>query len=235
MFDPLVKISTPGGIGRASLMLAVLCLGLTACTQGKAPEAKPQPVTPSIKPIAPIKVTAPPPNDAKTEDNKYLALYNRIIADNPGDYVALYRRGKYKEAMKDDKGALADFEQSIKVNPLQSDHPGINSTPDERTLRAWSNQDGGYMLCMHGRFREGAAALSHAITLRPNYADNYQNRGAAYRQLGLIGLAKQDFAKAEYLRKANLPDLCLTAPTMLSTSEHSAQDMTQPVSKHNAD
>lgn len=150
-----------------------------------------------------------------------LAGYEAALKRNPRDYVALYRRGKHKEASNDLKGAIADFTKSLQFNPLKSEHCKSETSASEKTLRAWANQDLGYIYCMQGKYQMGVDALSRAIVLRPNYADNYQNRAAAYKILGMAELSRRDLVKAKYLRKAALTDDCLTAPISLQVDKYS--------------
>jgi tetratricopeptide (TPR) repeat protein len=157
-----------------------------------------------------------------------LFVYNKLLELHPDDYCALYGRGKYK-AGTSPAGAIRDFKQSLHVNPLQTDSYTKKTNKDQRTMRAWAFQDLGFIYCMQGKFQDGADCLTHAITLRPAYPDNFQNRGAAYQKLGKFDLAKKDFQQANMLRRTHPHDDCLMGPVSLHTL--TAGDLQQPGAK----
>ncbi|GEM_PF-1042237 len=140
-----------------------------------------------------------------------LKKYDAAIVANPRDYVAFYNRGRMKSFGKDLRGALVDFDSSLRVNPLK-----VNSAKspagEPRKIRAWAHQERGLVLCQLKRYKAGIDSISSAIAIRPNFADNYQNRAAAYWQLGQIDLSQKDTAKAAELRKLKLFDDCKRVP-----------------------
>lgn len=141
--------------------------------------------------------------------------YDEVLRRNPRDYIVLYRVGKRKVGENDLKGAMANFALSLKYNPLQSDTVTAKTTNTQRTLRAWVYQDMGFVYCRQNKLKEAAAALSHAIALRPHYYCNFQNRAIVYKKLGKLDLARADQLEANYLRQADLPDNCELAPISL--------------------
>lgn len=137
--------------------------------------------------------------------------YDEVILSNPRDYIAFYERGRIKELNHDPRGALVDFDSSLRVNPLQVDSAEAKAGPPKKH-RAWAHQERGYVLCQLKRLKAGVASFTCAIAVRPNFADNFQNRAAAYLQLGQSDQSRKDALKAAELRKAKLADDCCRPP-----------------------
>ena len=158
--------------------------------------------------------------------------YDRILREHPQDYVSWYRRGQTKQQNGDLTGALRDYSQSNKVNPLQSDDPPLDTPTDQITVRSWSYEYSGMILRRLKRYKESAEALTHAIALRPNFNGNYQERALTYKLMGCIDLAKKDLEKADALQKAKAKDPYGRAPIRLAPAEapHN-QEKSLPVSQ----
>ncbi len=148
---------------------------------------------------------------AKQEKYRVVKRYDDVILANPRDYIAFYERGRIRELDHDLLGALVDFDASLRVNPLQVDSAKVKAGPPKKH-RAWAHQERGYVLCQLKRFKAGIASFNCAIAIRPNFADNYQNRAAAYLQLGQVEQSRKDARKAGELRKAKLVDDCYRSP-----------------------
>ena len=63
-------------------------------------------------------------------------------------------------------------------------------------LRAETLIGNGNILVMFGQLDDAIRAYSHAIDLKPDHADAYNNRGVAYQDKGEFDLAIQDFNRA---------------------------------------
>ncbi len=87
------------------------------------------------------------------------------------------RRGNAWFAKGDSDGALADYNQAIKLAP--------------RFAKAWSSR--GILWKAKGYLRRAEEDLTHAIELQPKLADAYAHRGLARLLQGRAGDANSDF------------------------------------------
>jgi tetratricopeptide (TPR) repeat protein len=157
-----------------------------------------------------IRPQLPPLTGAK-DVLEYGIDYDQIIKEHPQDYIAWYRRGMAKQRDLNNTGALKDYTQSLKLNPLQSDHPTAKTSADARTIRAWAYEYSGTILFQQHKYEAAIEDFTHAIKLRPNHVPAYQNRALAYRKVGKDKLAYEDLANAAYQRNNPTPDPCAKA------------------------
>lgn len=81
------------------------------------------------------------------------------------------------ERMNDHEGALADYSDSIRLNPRE---------PDDRFNR-------GLIYQQRGETQRAIADFTAAITLQPDSAEAYLQRGSAYEHIGKLRQAIADF------------------------------------------
>jgi tetratricopeptide (TPR) repeat protein len=121
------------------------------------------------------------------------ALQNRVekeavktyTAQNPTDAKAFLNRGMSRYNAGDKKGAIADFNQSIKLNPKNAD------VYNER----------GITLAELGDIKGAIADFNQAIKVNPSLGQSYHNRGNAYAIVKDKQRAIQDFKKAAEIYK----------------------------------
>ncbi len=101
---------------------------------------------------------------------------------NAKDY---YNQGNAKYDLKDYQGAIADFNQAIKLDP------NFASAYFNRGLAKYELKD----------YEGEIADYNMAIKLDSNYANAYNNRGVAHKNLGNKTQAISDFQKAAELYK----------------------------------
>ncbi len=93
---------------------------------------------------------------------------------------ALYERGRGYIGVKNDQAAVADFTESLKLNPIAV--PVYN--------------DRGVALRHLGKFDEAIADYDEALARDPNHAPALANRGVAKNELGRTREAIDDVSKA---------------------------------------
>ncbi len=81
------------------------------------------------------------------------------------------------------------------VEGIRKTVEGVSVDAQKGTLPGWVFQQGNFLL-MLGQIDKAIEAYSHAITLNPNNADAYGNRGVAYVSKDDYDLAIEDFNKA---------------------------------------
>ncbi len=108
------------------------------------------------------------------------ALFDQAVRNYPGNWVALHYRGSISEKDGDREAALADFDQSIAINPLSH---------RVRYSR-------GTLLLNMQRWHDAIEDFSQSLMLQPRQPNAWTNRGNAYRQLGQNGQAIADYNEA---------------------------------------
>ncbi|KOP28307.1 hypothetical protein AMR41_00245 [Hapalosiphon sp. MRB220] len=115
----------------------------------------------------------------KSEQQKVIETYNRIITKNPGDIngyinrgIAYYRQDKYDQA-------ITNYTQALKINP---------------NIHAYINR--GIAYHRQGKYELAIADYNQALSINSNSVDAYINRGITYRRQGKYKLAIADFNKA---------------------------------------
>lgn len=115
----------------------------------------------------------------KSEQQKVIQTYNRVISKNPGDInayinrgIAYYRQDQYNQA-------ITNYTQALKIN--QNIHAYINR---------------GIAYHRVGKYELAIADYNKALSINSNSVDAYINRGITYRRQGKYKLAIADFNKA---------------------------------------
>lgn len=136
---------------------------------------------------------------AKTEEdyNAILALCENGLTTITGEenlaYTkqlmswALNRRGEVRAAEGRDAEALADFEQSIELDPTR--------------WQAWHNR--GVSRAMSGDYEGAIADFDQTIKLKPNYANAWFNRGELRYEQGEYEAAIADYNKSIQLNSVD--------------------------------
>ncbi len=60
--------------------------------------------------------------DAKKEFEKAIKAYQKILAKNPKDEVALFNLGRSYAKISDDKNAIKSLQQAVKINPKEASY-----------------------------------------------------------------------------------------------------------------
>jgi hypothetical protein len=166
----------------------------------QAPEARLTPPEPKLTPPEP-RITTPPspaptpavvtpaPAPQPSEADKRLAAINsdpamqeltKLIAANPNDQAAFYKRGQLYAVKGAYAQAMKDFDDAIRLNPR--DVEALNNRCWVRTILG-----------------EAQAALkdcNDALQLRPNFVDALDSRGLANLKIGQNKSAISDFDAA---------------------------------------
>ena len=121
--------------------------------------------------------------EAKGDLDAAVALYNTVLTmDVPYHHAstALQNRGNIYRSKNDDERALSDYEQAIRLNPM---NPG-----------AYVNR--GTILAARGDYEAAIQDFSEAIRFDPKLHQAFSNRGAALMQIGDHERALRDFDEA---------------------------------------
>lgn len=108
-----------------------------------------------------------------------IALYDKIIAKEPKAWL-YSNRGNAKSELGDNKGALADYDSAIRINP--------------QFAKSYSNR--GVLKAELGDNKGAITDFDTAIHLDPQFASPYSNRGQAKAELGDRKGAIADFDTA---------------------------------------
>lgn len=116
-------------------------------------------------------------------------LCERMLASRPDNALALYLRGVCRGRLRQLDGAIADLRQVVLLNP--------------HGYAAW-NELGNALAAvdLHARSDEALACYQRAITLTPNSAETFYNRGVLLASLGRNGEALASYDRALALRPA---------------------------------
>jgi tetratricopeptide (TPR) repeat protein/S1-C subfamily serine protease len=96
-----------------------------------------------------------------------IAIYDKIIAKEPKAWI-YSNRGNAKSDLGDNKGALADYDTAIRINPQYA--------------KSYSNRGG--LKAELGDNKGAITDFDTAIRLDPQFAEPYSNRGLAKSELG---------------------------------------------------
>ncbi|MCP6763116.1 MAG: tetratricopeptide repeat protein [Fischerella sp. CENA71] len=115
----------------------------------------------------------------KSEQQKVIQTYNRVISKNPRDINAYINRGigYYRQDQYDQ--AITNYTQALNIN--QNIHAYINR---------------GIAYHRQGKYELAIADYNKALSINNNSVDAYINRGITYRRQGKYKLAIADFNKA---------------------------------------
>lgn len=181
--------------------------------------------------------------DENTADNNTLIerlWYGNVISGGNGSFFAnqpfgnvatslnqyrakdFYNRGIDKVKLGDYRGAIADFNQSLQLNPkyalvytsrgaahlklgnLQKAIEDFNQALqlNPKDVAAYSNRGAAYVEL--GDFQKAIADYNHALQLNPKYANAYNSRGTAHAKLGDLQKAIEDFNQALQLNPKDI-------------------------------
>jgi Tfp pilus assembly protein PilF len=126
-----------------------------------------------------------------------IAELSKSLQKNPKDYAARYRRAVFYGQLRDYPNAISDFSAAIKLNPCST--PSTKAAGNKKSVAcfylALSYQNRGLTYLRMEQYKKGLDDISKAITLRPEYAPNYQTRAMFLEKLGNIGGAKHDYER----------------------------------------
>ncbi len=108
--------------------------------------------------------------------------------------------GKYQAAIKCYGAAIKAFE-----NPAEK--ALYKSKQMANYKYSWNFENRSYCYLMLKDYKSAVQDLSKAISMRPDYQENYINRGKALMFLGRKREAEADFEKAKHLTPGTLPTL----------------------------
>ena len=117
---------------------------------------------------------------------KALECFNKSIEINPKNFIAYSNRGLIKMFLKDQGGAILDFDQSIKLNP--TDYAYMNRGSIKMSLKDVVG---------------GLADYDQAILLNPKSINAFNNRGIAKKNAGDFKGALMDHNTAIQLSPNN--------------------------------
>ncbi|HJQ83641.1 MAG TPA: tetratricopeptide repeat protein [Candidatus Binatia bacterium] len=109
-----------------------------------------------------------------------LALWERAVAVEPRNHIAVTNRGWARELLGDRAGAARDYSAAIAIDP--------------RYELAWN--DRGAVRQVEGDVEGAIADYDRAIALSPGYAAAYYNRGTAWQAKGETRRAAADYGEA---------------------------------------
>ena len=150
----------------------------------------PTPV-PTPTPTAPVATPTPTPTPApvQSEADKRLAAINadpamqdlsKLIASNPNDQAAFYKRGQLYAVKGAYPQAMKDFDDAIRLNPRDAE--ALNN-------RCWVKM-------ILGELQAALKDCNDALQLRPNFPDALDSRGLVNLKLGQNTNAISDFDAA---------------------------------------
>jgi len=122
--------------------------------------------------------------DAASAEKLYTQAMDMHTLSPPANANALIGRGLAREKLGKEEDALADFTMAADANVV----------PPDDAARA--QYDRGVALDALGRTPEAIDAFSQALTLKPDFAQAYTNRGNAHLRLGDLAGAKSDYESA---------------------------------------
>jgi len=124
-----------------------------------------------------------------------IAELTKGLQKDPKDYAAQYRRAMCYGQLRQYQNAIADFSKAIKVNPcnVASKNDQVNNKNVAFLYLALSYQNRGLTYLRMDQYQKGIDDISKAISLRPEYARNYQTRAMFLEKLGDMAGAKRDY------------------------------------------
>jgi Tfp pilus assembly protein PilF len=124
-----------------------------------------------------------------------IAELTKRVQKDPKDYAAQYRRAICYGQLHEYQNAIADFSKAIKVNPCNaaSKKEQANNKNVALLYLALSYQNRGLTYLRMDQYQKGIDDIGKAISLRPQYAPNYQTRAMFLEKLGDVAGAKRDY------------------------------------------
>jgi len=150
-----------------------------------------------------------------------LTLFGDVIAKYPRYHAAYDIRGVERSARGDKRGAIADFDETLRLRPdyartynnrgnaradlgdLQGALADFDRAIELQPAYGHAHYNRGYVLGEMGDLQGAIDAMSAAIRHAPRLAPAYINRGDAYRWLGRIDEAIRDYDAALVLDPDN--------------------------------
>ena len=146
-----------------------------------------------------------------------IAFFDQAITRNPNDAIAYHDRGFAYANTGEYRLAIADFDESIKLQPNASTYNNrgnahvalenySKSIEDfDRAIQidpnfAFTHYNRGNAYNKLKDYRQAIAAFDQAIRLQSDFADAYVNRGVSYFMLGDCPSAIQNFDRALEIR-----------------------------------
>ncbi|WP_374866511.1 tetratricopeptide repeat protein [Pelatocladus sp. BLCC-F211] len=168
LFTPLISPPTP-------CSPAFVSTTTTVTTAQNQPVQPPLPLTIIIEDF----YTRGNEKTNKSEQQKVIQTYNRVISKNPRDINAYINRGiaYYRQDQYDQ--AITNYTQALSIN--QNIHAYINR---------------GIAYHRQGKYELAIADYNKALSIKSNSVDGYINRGITYRRQEKYKLAMADFNKA---------------------------------------
>ena len=155
-------------------------------------------------------------NSSKTD--QILADYTQIIAINPQDISAYMSRGNTYSVLGQDESALADYSKAISINPEFTDAYYSRSLiysslgqdekaeADRRRISEIDPLNSEGSAVIHNKsgrenyhrneYEKAVNDFTQAISIYPQFAEAYKNRGDAYSKLERYNNALADYDKA---------------------------------------
>jgi len=130
-------------------------------------ETHPAPVIPAIKEYTPSEAARKAELDAR-------------IARNPGDEASISERGQLLALHRDYKAALADFEESTRLN--------------SGNIQSWNNRC--WVRAILNELSKALDDCNEALRRRPKFADALDSRGLVYLKQGNAEAAYADYSAA---------------------------------------
>jgi tetratricopeptide (TPR) repeat protein len=129
-----------------------------------------------------------------------IAEYTDAILGDRGYADAFYARSLAYRSLGDIEKADADLAQSgrLKANPAAARTPTLENIPQD-AVAAYDRGQSYYKL---RNYNSAIAEYTHAIQLKPDYADAFYARSLAFRSSGDIEKADADLAETGRLRAA---------------------------------
>lgn len=132
------------------------------------------------KPVAADPVKPPPKAQYSAVELQRKTELDGRIANDPRDEGAYYERGQFYAQRGEVKLAIADFDQSIRLNP---------SNPEAYNNRCW-------MRAIDNDLPRALDDCGEALKLRPNFVDALDSRGLVHLKQGSMRLAIADYDAA---------------------------------------
>ncbi len=137
--------------------------------------------------------------------NQIFRYCNQVLKLNPENTLAIYLRGFAFEQIGKLQQARRDYQQVLKIDPQKTIPASIRTNPQdpypifqslEKAILARAYHVQGLAHYRLNDFRGAIADFNQALKMNPDYASAYRNRGVAYKALGNLSAANQDFQSA---------------------------------------
>lgn len=141
-------------------------------------------------------------------------LWSDVIEKYPNDYFAYGNRGNYRLSVDNRDGAMADFNQSLHLNPRffegynnrgmvylnARDYRRARADFDQaieinaQYAKAWLNR--AVVSMMQGDYAQALSDLDRTLQLAPEFPQAFHTRGVLYRQMRKFDAAIRDLSTA---------------------------------------